>query len=78
MRKSMSVMLTLGFLGWVVMEQATAQAAVVQSSNVTVLNVPSQAAQIGDTIDYVNARPMPLPKAPSRSEARRRRTSSKP
>jgi len=41
----------------------------VRSGNVTILHVPSMAAQVGVEIDYVNARPMQLPRAPGRSDA---------
>ena len=67
MRKSFTIMLTLGLLGWVTVGQATAQ--VQRRGDVTILNVPSQEAQGDQGVDYVNARPMRLPAAPSRSEA---------
>ena len=62
--------LTLGLLGWVGVEQATAQVssrtmqrAVLQGIEVTVYTSPSQSAQ--EHVDYVNARAMPLRKAPN-------------
>jgi V8-like Glu-specific endopeptidase len=76
MRKSLILMLVLGLLGWVVVEQSTAQlsndateATALQVGDVTVLTVPNTAAQMGPEIDFVNAEPMPLPKVPGRSEA---------
>src|SRR5215510_1389625 len=62
--------LTLGLLGWVGVEQATAQVssgtmqrAVSQGIEVTVYTPPSQSVQ--EQIDYVSAQPMTLPKAPN-------------
>jgi V8-like Glu-specific endopeptidase len=60
--------LTLGLLGWVGVEQATAQVrpgaipgAGSQDPGVIVHTVPSQQAQ--EHVDYVNAKAMPLPRA---------------
>ena len=68
-------MLTLGLFGWVVVEQATAQLAsgatqvgVVQKGKVTILNVNVQ-NQAAQGIDYVNAKAMQLPRAPSSVQA---------
>jgi V8-like Glu-specific endopeptidase len=76
MRKSLILMLVLGLLGWVAVEQSTAQlsndateATALQVGDVTVLTVPNTAAQMGPEIDFVNAEPMPLPKVQGRSEA---------
>lgn len=73
MRKAVSVMLTFGLFGWVAVEQATAQVAggatqvgVVQHRSVTILTVPRKVA---NTIDYVNAKAMQLPRAPSDVQA---------
>ena len=65
MRKSLSVMVTLGLLGWVGVEQAPAQ--VVRRGPVTVYTVPNNQLQSATTIDIGSAKPMPLPSAPSRS-----------
>jgi hypothetical protein len=61
--------LTLGLLGWVGVEQATAQVRSgaipgvgSQAPGVTVYTVPTQQAQ--EYVDYVNAQAMPLPKGP--------------
>jgi V8-like Glu-specific endopeptidase len=61
--------LTLGLLGWVGVEQATAQVrpGVIPGAGsgdpgVIAHTVPSQQAQ--EHVDYVNAQPMPLPRAP--------------
>ena len=66
--------LTLGLLGWVGVEQATAQVrpsaipgAESRDPGVIVHTVPSTQAQ--EHVDYVNAQPMPLPRAPGRSAA---------
>ena len=66
--------LTLGLLGWVGVEQATAQVrpgpmpgAGSRDPGVIVHTVPSTQAQ--EHVDYVNAKPMPLPKAPRGSAA---------
>jgi hypothetical protein len=66
--------LTLRLLGWVGVEQATAQVsfgpiqgAVPRGLGVTVYTAPSQQAQ--EHVDYVNATSMPLPKAPRGSAA---------
>ena len=74
MRKSLMVMmLTLGLVGWVGVQQVTAQGrnsrtGVTQQGDVTILTVPSVQAQASASgIDYTNAQPMPLPSAPSRS-----------
>jgi V8-like Glu-specific endopeptidase len=60
--------LTLGLLGWVGVEQAIAQGrsgplpgAVLRGPGVTIYTVPSQQAQV--QVDFMNAQPMPLPKA---------------
>jgi len=74
MRKSlMIVMLTLGSLGLVVVHQATAQGrngrsqpTVSQQGNITILTIPSTRAQASaQSIDFMNAKPMPLSQAPS-------------
>src|SRR5262245_31491778 len=69
MRKSLLVMtLTLGLLGWVGVQQVTAQGRnsrtmVTQQGDVTILTVPSVQAQAGaGGIDYVNAQALPLPR----------------
>src|SRR5262249_44132714 len=69
-----SATLTLGLLGWLGVEQATAQVrpGVIpgvgsQTPGVTVYTVPSQQAQ--EYVDYVNAQAMPLPKGPRGSAA---------
>ena len=66
--------LTLGLLGWLGVEQATAQVRPgappgvgSQAPGVTVYTVPSQQAQ--EYVDYVNAQAMPLPKGPRGSAA---------
>ena len=76
MRKSLSVMLTLGLLGFVAVNQATAQVrndgtqgTVVTHGAVTVFTPPSTGAQAAAGIDFVNAQPMELPSAPGRSDA---------
>jgi V8-like Glu-specific endopeptidase len=64
-----STMLTLGFLGWVGVEQATAQVssgamqgAIARGRDVTMYTVPLQPTQ--ERVDYVHAKAMELPKAP--------------
>jgi hypothetical protein len=64
--------LTLGLLGWVGVEQATAQVsagtmqgAIARGLDVTTYTVPSQQAH--ERVDYVNAKAMPLQRAPGRS-----------
>lgn len=70
MRKSVIVMLALGLFGWVAVGQARAQqlnappqGTVLQDerTGVTLLKVSDVAAQGGVTVDFQNARAMPLP-----------------
>lgn len=76
MYKALSVMLTLGMLSSLAVEEATAQqrngstqATVVTLGDVTALTVPSTGTQGDAGIDYVNAQPMELPSVPGRSDA---------
>jgi hypothetical protein len=73
MRKSVIVMLVLGLLGGVTMGQATAQvlsndgtqATVSRDGRITMLTVPNIMPQVGDGIDFMNAKPMELPSVPA-------------
>jgi len=49
------------FIGMAAPGTLAAEGKVSQVGNVTVYTPPSQASQAGDTIDYANAKPMPLP-----------------
>jgi V8-like Glu-specific endopeptidase len=66
--------LTLGLLGWVGVEQVRAQVSagsmpgtIPRGPGVTIYTVPSQQAQ--EPVDYVNAKAMSLPTAPSHAAA---------
>jgi V8-like Glu-specific endopeptidase len=69
MRTSLTLMLTVGFLGGVGVEQSMAQVGQVrQQAGVTALTTPNaEAAAAGATIDYINAKPMEMPRNASRS-----------
>jgi V8-like Glu-specific endopeptidase len=76
MRKFAIVMVTLGLLGWATAERAPAQpvtsatqVTVWQYGTVTELTVSNPKEHVGD---FVNARPMELPRAPGRSAAEAR------
>src|SRR5436190_14446209 len=59
--RTSTLLLTVGILGLVAGDNIRAQSAsVTQQGPVTVFAVPN-AASTGTTIDYVNAKPMPLP-----------------
>src|SRR4249920_403012 len=68
MRTSISVIVTLAFLGWAGVGQAPAQ--VVRRGPVTVFTAQGNQQQSSAAIDIGSAKPMPLPGAPSRSATR--------
>jgi V8-like Glu-specific endopeptidase len=69
MRMHPIVVLTVGLLGCLGVEQAAAQTGQVRRQGaVTVLTVPNEASAAA-AIDYVNAKPMALPRTAARSEA---------
>jgi len=70
MRMSRVLILTVGVLPWLGLAPAAAQTSQVKRQGaVTVLTVPAAAVAAAASIDFVNAKPMELPRAVGRSDA---------